>query len=94
MPGKKNIGTNTMQMEISDTKAGATICCAPSKIACLNRFPLLQMPVDVLDRHRGIIDEDADREREPAQRHDVQCLPQGRQVRQWRQESPAESTWR
>ncbi len=33
MPGKKNMGKNAMQMHKSDTKAGPTICCAPSRIA-------------------------------------------------------------
>ena len=35
---------------------------------------LLEMPVDVLDRHRGFVDQDADGERQPAQRHDVERL--------------------
>ncbi len=31
----------------------------------------LQMRIDVLDSHRGIVDQDADRQRKTAQRHDV-----------------------
>src|SRR3546814_15442710 len=31
-PGRKNIGTNTMQMHSSETKAGVTIWAAPSRI--------------------------------------------------------------
>src|ERR1051326_7257221 len=31
-PARKNIGTNTMQIDNVDTKAGIAICCAPSKI--------------------------------------------------------------
>src|SRR6202035_3098549 len=34
----------------------------------------LQVPVHVLDRHGGIIDQDADRESESAERHDVDRL--------------------
>ena len=38
-PGRKNIGTNTMQMHSSDTNAGVTICAAPSRIASRTRLP-------------------------------------------------------
>ena len=37
-------------------------------------FPVLDVAVDVLDRHRRVVDEDADGEREPAQRHHVERL--------------------
>ncbi len=33
MPDRKNIGTNTMQIHNSETKAGTTIWLAPSRIA-------------------------------------------------------------
>src|ERR1700682_65665 len=36
-----------------------------------------QVAVDVFDFNGGVIDEDADSEREPAQRHDVDGLPEG-----------------
>jgi hypothetical protein len=35
---RKNIGTNTMQMQIVETNAGA-ICCEPSRIAGSRSFP-------------------------------------------------------
>src|ERR1700684_2804017 len=38
-PVKKNIGTNTMQMHNNDTKAGVTICSAPSRIAVSTSLP-------------------------------------------------------
>ena len=38
-PSRKNIGTNTMQMQSSDTKAGATICWAPSMMAVSTSLP-------------------------------------------------------
>ena len=38
-PLKKNIGMNTMQMHSRDTKAGMTICEAPSRIAVSTSFP-------------------------------------------------------
>ena len=38
-PWRKNIGTNTMQMQSSETKAGVTICRAPSMIAVSTSLP-------------------------------------------------------
>ncbi len=38
-PSSSSIGTNTMQMHSSDTKAGATICDAPSRIALRTSLP-------------------------------------------------------
>ena len=38
-PVKKNMGTNTMQMQSVETKAGTAICCAPSRIARFNSLP-------------------------------------------------------
>ena len=38
-PGRKNIGTNTMQMHSSETKAGVTICWAPSRMAVSTSLP-------------------------------------------------------
>ncbi|OIQ72479.1 hypothetical protein GALL_458950 [mine drainage metagenome] len=40
---------------------------------------LLQVPVDVLDRHRGFVDENTNRERQAAERHDVEGFAEGRQ---------------
>ena len=36
----------------------------------------LQMRIDVLDGHRGVVDQDADRQRQTAQGHDVDRLTQ------------------
>ena len=33
---------------------------------------MLEMPVDILDRHRRVVDQDADRQRQSAERHDVE----------------------
>ena len=38
-PSRKNIGTNTMQMQSSETNAGVTICAAPSRIAARTSLP-------------------------------------------------------
>ena len=40
----------------------------------LDRLALLEVPVDVLDLDRRVVDEDADGEREAAERHDVDRL--------------------
>jgi hypothetical protein len=41
----------------------------------LDVLALLEVPVDVLDRHRRVVDQDADGERETAERHDVEVSP-------------------
>ena len=92
-PSRKNIGTNTMQMQSSETKAGVTICRAPSMIAVFHLLAMLEMVVDVLDRHRRVIDEDADGERQSAERHDVECFA-NRRERDDRPRSAAEWTSR
>ena len=45
----------------------------------LDLLALLQMEIDILDRHRCVIDKNADGERKTAQRHDVQRLADHRQ---------------
>ena len=60
-----------MQMHSSETVAGMTICRAPSMNRGFDLLLLLELPVDVLDRHRGVVDQDADGERQAAKRHDV-----------------------
>ena len=41
----------------------------------LDRFAARQVRIDVFDRHRRFIDQDADSERKTAERHDVHGLP-------------------
>ena len=61
-----------MQMHGVDTKVGTTIWLAACddrlgqvrRRLALSRF--LEVPVDVLDHHGGVVDEDADREGEAA----------------------------
>ena len=36
----------------------------------------MQMALDILDGHRGVVDENADRQRQPAEGHDVDGLAQ------------------
>ena len=42
-PVRKNIGTNTMQMQIVETKAGSAICCEPSRMACFMSLPMARL---------------------------------------------------
>ena len=65
-----------MQMASVETNAGTAICCAPSRIAFLNLLAFGDIPVDVLNFDRGVVHQNADRERQPAQRHDVDGLAQ------------------
>ena len=77
-PVRKNIGTNTMQMQSVETNAGTAICCAPSRMACRISLPIAKVALDVFDFHRRVIDQNADRERQAAQRHDVDGLARAR----------------
>ncbi len=47
----------------------------------LDVLALLEVPVDVLDGDRGVVDQDADGQRQAAQGHDVQRLAERRQQR-------------
>ena len=60
-----------MQMHSVETRAGTAICAAPSRIASCSCVPIFQIALDILDGDRGIVHQDADGEREAAQRHDV-----------------------
>ena len=52
----------------------------------LDLLALLEMPVDVLDGDGGVVDQDADGERQTAERHDVDGLAQQRKAGQRRQD--------
>ena len=63
-----------MHRQSSVTKAGMTICWAPSQNRRLHFLALFEVIVDVLDRDRSIVDQYADGERKTAQGHDVDGL--------------------
>ena len=48
-------------------------------------FALLEMVIDILDRHRRFIDKDTDRQRQAAKRHDVHRFAERRERRDRRQ---------
>ena len=77
-PVSRNIGANTMQIDSVETKAGVAICDALSRTTSSMSLSGSSGPVavDVLDFHRGIIHQDSNRERQSAQRHDVDGFPQ------------------
>ena len=51
-----------------------------------DRFALFEMVVDVFDRHGAVVDQNADGERKPAERHDVDGLAEPGQQRQRKQD--------
>ena len=65
-----------MQMQSVETNAGSAISCAPSRMAGSSGLPDGHVAVNVLDRHRGVIDQDADGERQAAQGHQVDGFAQ------------------
>ena len=69
-----------MQMESVETKAGAAICCAPSSTARTSGLLHGHVAVRVLDFDRGVVHQDADGQRQAAQRHDVDGLAEQAQI--------------
>ena len=65
-----------MQMHSVETSAGTAICDAPSRIASCDFLALIEIPVDVFDFHRRVVHQDSHRQRQAAQRHDVDGLVQ------------------
>src|SRR3981189_2631821 len=82
-PSRKNIGTKTMQMQSSDTKAGVTICRAPSMIAVSTGLPCsrCQLMFSMGPVAGGVVYQDPDSDRQAAQGHDVERLAKSRQQR-------------
>ena len=65
-----------MLIAVVATNAGTAICCGAVEDRPLERLAHRQVAVDVLDLDRRVVDQDADRQRQPAERHDVQRLAQ------------------
>src|SRR3954451_16614267 len=79
--------TKTMLMQREATNAGTAICCAPSRMAWMSGLPSARVRgvggggddgvgggpvgVDVLDLDGGVVNQDADGQRQPSERHDV-----------------------
>ena len=73
------MGTKTMQMDSVETKAGVAICAAPSRMACSISLPGFKIAIDVFDLDGGVVDQDADGERQAAEGHDVDGLAERRE---------------
>ena len=65
-----------MQMESVETKAGTAICCAPSRMARVMGLRHAHVAVNVFDFDGGVVDQNADGQRQAAERHDVDGLAQ------------------
>ena len=83
-----------MQMHKVETNAGNAISCAPSRMASSSGLPVSHVAMDVFDRHRGVVHQNADRQRQAAERHQVDGFTQRAQGRQWSKARRAESTAR
>ncbi len=70
------MGRNTMQMASVETNAGTAICCGAIQNRFLNFLALGDIAVDVLNFDGGVVHQNADRERQSAQGHDVDGLAQ------------------
>ena len=64
----------------SRRRPAAPISPAPTRIASLQLGAHVQVALDVLDGHDRLVDQDADRERQPAQRHQVERLARARRA--------------
>ena len=60
-----------MQIASVATVSGWITSLLPSRIATVSGLPERLVAVDVLDRDGGVVDQQADRQRQPAQRHQV-----------------------
>ena len=81
VPVSSSTGTKTMQIDSVETKVGTAICCAPSSIGAHQRLAHGHVAMDILDLDRGVVHQDADRQRQAAQRHHVDGLAQQAQDR-------------
>ena len=87
-PSMKNDGRNTARMHSIASRRGTAVSVVPCQTARAIEPVCSICDVDVLDRDGRLIDEDADRQRQPAQRHQVERLaghPQGDHRRQQRE---------
>ena len=74
-PCMKNDGMNTARMQSIASSRGTAVCWLPRRTARATERRALHLRVDVLDLDGGFVDQDADRQRQPAERHQVDRLP-------------------
>ena len=75
-PLKKNMGTNTMQIDNSGHERGNRNLRRTVKDRLLQFLACFKIAIDVLNGDGGVVDQDAYRQRQAAQRHDVDGLVQ------------------
>ncbi len=78
-PTMKNDGTNTARMQNIESRRAIAVRLHASTTARARETPGQHLRVNVLDLHRRLIHQHAHRQRQPAQRHDVDGLPGGPQ---------------
>ena len=74
VPCSRNTGTKTMQMRDRRKHGRHADFAGPVDDGVCQRVRRMHMALDVLDDHRAVVDEDADGQREAAERHRVQGL--------------------
>ena len=75
----KNDGTKTARMQNIESRRAMAVRVQASTTARARETPGSMLGVDVLDLDGGFVHQDADGERESAERHDVDGLPGGPQ---------------
>jgi hypothetical protein len=75
-----------MQMQSSETRRRHHDLLRAIENGGLDLFALLDMPVDIFDGHGRVVDQDANGERQTAERHDIDRLAQQRKAGQRRQD--------
>ena len=86
-PSRKTTEVNTQLMASVETSVGTAMPAAPCSVACGSGMSFFgEQAMGVLDRHRRIVDQDADRERQAAERHGVERLAEEIQHDQRRQD--------
>ena len=73
MPCMVATGTNTATIDEVVASTARKICAAPLRGRLRRALAALEVPVDVLDHHDGVVDQHADRERQREHRHVVEA---------------------
>ena len=86
-PCMKNDGMNTARMQSIASSRGTAVSALPRRTARATESVVLHLRVDVLDLDRRLVDQDADGQGQPAERHQVDRLPGQPQGDQRRRQS-------
>ena len=76
-PLRKNMGTKTMQMDERGDQRGDGDLRRAVEDGLLDLLARFEIAVDVLDFDGGVVDQDADGQRQAAEGHDVDGLAEG-----------------